>query len=127
MSNFAPVEVVLDGIVYSSVEHAYQAAKTVNSAERRAVRKCATPGDAKRMGRKITIRPDWDEIKIRVMRELQVQKYAKEPYRSNLRAVRGAFIEEGNTWGDTFWGVCKGKGENHMGQILMEVANDLGE
>jgi ribA/ribD-fused uncharacterized protein len=119
--------VVLDGLVYSTTEHAYQAAKTTNMAERRAVRKCATPGDAKRMGRKITLRPDWDEIKLRVMRDLQVQKYSKEPYKSLLKGVRGAFIEEGNTWGDTFWGVCRGKGRNELGKILMEVADDLGE
>ena len=124
LSNFAPVEVVFDGESYSSTEHAYQAAKTLDPEERKLVQSQPTPGQAKRMGRQITVRKDWLEVKENVMLDLTRQKYAQEPYRSKLRATGDCEIEAGNTWGDTFWGVCRGRGQNKLGQILMRIRSE---
>jgi len=125
LSNFAPAPVMLDGVEYPTTEHAYQAAKTTDDAEREAVRQCATPGRAKRMGREITMRFDWDDVKEAVMLDLTRQKYALPEYRERLLATGEREIVEGNTWGDTFWGVCNGVGKNKLGRILMQVRDEI--
>lgn len=55
------------------------------------------------------------------MRELLKQKFAKEPFRTWLLNTGNEQLVEGNTWGDTFWGVCNGKGKNYLGALLMEI------
>jgi hypothetical protein len=125
LSNFAPVSVQLDGACYPSTEHAYQAAKTLDLAERANIQALASPGSAKRASRQLTERPDWAEVKECVMLGLTRQKYAQEPYRSQLLATGQREIVEGNTWGDVFWGVCRGKGQNKLGQIIMQVRREI--
>ena len=127
LSNFAPAPVVLDGVSYPTTEHAYQAAKTMDPAERAAIRACETPGRAKRMGRKVTMCVNWEAVKEAVMLDLTRQKYAHPHYRSRLLATGDREIVEGNTWGDTFWGVCKGEGQNKLGRILMRVREEIRE
>lgn len=125
LSNFYWQRVTLDGLVYPTVEHAYQAAKTLDPAQRATVWHCETPGQAKRAGRKVTMRADWDAVKIEVMRGLVTQKFEDRWLREKLRATGTQQIVEGNNWGDTFWGVCRGEGENHLGKILMAVRDAL--
>lgn len=126
LSNFYPALVTLDGLEYPSTEHAYQAAKTLNPAEREAIRLSAKPGDAKRLGKKVTMREDWDIIKINVMKDLVRQKFTNhQDLKENLLATGDSYLEEGNSWHDVFWGVCNGKGENWLGKILMEVREEL--
>ncbi len=125
LSNFWPAEVELDGMLYSSVEHAYQAAKTLNM-EDRALFQGITAGVAKRLGKKLVVRDDWNEVKIAVMTHLNLQKYQNHPeLAANLIATGDQQLVEGNTWGDVFWGVCNGVGENHLGKILMEIRKNI--
>lgn len=126
LSNFYPCTVVLDGVTYPSIENAYQAAKTTNQDERIAFRECK-PGQAKRAGRSVTVRPDWDCIKLDVMAELTKQKYKHKNLRSMLLSTGEQYIQEGNRWGDTFWGVClkTNKGENNLGRIIMMVREHI--
>lgn len=120
LSNFYPVEVVLDGVTYPSVEHAYQATKTLDL-ERRQDFLDVFPGFAKRLGQRIELRPDWDDVKLVIMKRLNEQKYMRPDLRKKLCDTYPQDIVEGNTWGDTFWGVCNGKGSNHLGKILMAI------
>lgn len=121
LSNFWPAEVELDGVTYASVEHAYQAAKTTNNDDR-ALFHGISAGVAKKLSKKIKVRDDWDNIKIEVMINLNLQKYQKHPdLAAKLIATGDQPLVEGNTWGDVFWGVCNGVGENHLGKILMEI------
>lgn len=124
LSNFWPAFVTLDGVRYPSVENAYQAAKT--APENRSLFVNATPGGAKRLGRRCPVRPDWDDRKLAVMEDLIRQKF-RPGYRlaALLLQTKDAHIEEGNTWGDQFWGVCEGVGTNNLGLILMRVRHDL--
>lgn len=125
LSNFWHVYVRYDGELYPTVEHAYQAAKTLNPEFRKAIA-YATTGEAKRMGRQVPMRPDWDSIKIDVMRDLLRQKFTEEPeLRELLLATGDAELIEGNTWGDYFWGVCNGEGQNNLGKLLMEIRDGL--
>lgn len=119
LSNFAPSPVRMRGLTYPTVEHAYQAAKTLDPEMRERIRACATPGQAKRLGRNVALRDGWEEIKLDVMAACLRAKFAHAPLREMLLATGDAELVEGNTWGDRFWGVCRGEGANHLGRLLM--------
>lgn len=121
LSNFWPCEVEFDDFLYPSVEHAYQAAKTFSLAARQEIRNCRTPGAAKKLGQRIDLRPDWEDVRVEIMRRLLYQKFDDPDLMALLAATGDAYLEETNTWGDTFWGVCKGTGKNMLGKLLMEV------
>jgi len=128
LSNFWPAEVVFEGLTYPTVEHAYQAAKTMDPAERRRIAALATPSEAKRAGRALAVRGDWETAKFAVMETCVRYKFAHhEGLRRKLLATGEAELEEGNTWGDRVWGVYQGAGENRLGKILMKVRGELRE
>lgn len=84
LSNFWPVSVRYGGASYPSVEHAYQAAKCANPAERKQFRNI-TAGQAKRLGRHVQIRHDWEKVKIPIMFALLEQKFLQnEELRQNV-------------------------------------------
>jgi ribA/ribD-fused uncharacterized protein len=122
LSNFYQCKVELEGIVYPSSEHAFVAYKTEDIDIRNYVAAIGTPGEAKRFGRKIILRDNWDGIKFLVMRMIVREKFYQNPIlMDKLVATRPYELIEGNTWGDTYWGVCNGKGLNSLGLILMYV------
>ena len=125
LSNFHPCGVTLGGERYPSVEHAYQAAKTLNDIGRETIRCCKSAGAAKRLGRCVSLRPGWDKIKLAVMMDLLRQKFSDPELKRLLLATGDAELIEGNTWGDTYWGVCDGKGENWLGRLLMQAREEL--
>jgi ribA/ribD-fused uncharacterized protein len=124
LSNFYPCLIEYEGKFYPSVEHAFQAAKTTDEHMRLRIGAAATPGRAKRLGRKVALRSDWDVVKLEVMATLVRIKFADPDLGKLLNDTGAAELIEGNTWGDTFWGVCRGVGENHLGKILMEVRRE---
>lgn len=127
LSNFWPCAVGLDGDEYPSIEHAYQAAKAAKAEDRKVFQSPQmTAGQAKRAGRTLEIRADWEQVKVKVMRDLIQQKFKFGSFLGGkLSELWDWHIEEGNTWGDTFWGVCRGRGENHLGKLLMQQAEFL--
>lgn len=126
LSNFYSVWVPLEGHWYPSTEHAYQAAKTEDPKQRAEICNSATPGEAKRLGKELSLRSGWESLKIGYMRYLVWYKFMMYPDLGKLLTDTGnEELIEGNTWGDTFWGVCNGKGENWLGRILMEVRDQV--
>lgn len=126
LSNFYPATVVYEGMEYPTSEHAYQAAKTLDIYQRQNVAMLETPAQAKRYGKAVSMRPDWDDIKVQVMCEIVADKFTRNPKLAEmLIATENVELIEGNTWGDTFWGVCDGVGENWLGKILMGVRDSL--
>lgn len=127
LSNFYPAPVYLDGIEYPTVEHAYQAAKTTNLGVRWKILETLEPKDVRRIGRRLPdLREDWDTVRISVMEGLLRQKFASGSTLGNLLiGTRTANLVEGNWWGDRFWGVCEGSGENNLGKLLMKIRADL--
>lgn len=122
LSNFYPVEIKLDGIVYPNAETAFQAQKTLDVEERRKFSMLKNPVQAKRLGRKVKLRDDWEEVKLDIMTEIVSQKFLQHPHLIEMLLQTGdEELIEGNKWGDRFWGVCKGVGENHLGKILMKI------
>lgn len=132
LSNFFDSEIVdEDGICYPTVEHYFQAMKTLDKAVRFDIAISSTPGQAKRKGRRVSLRPDWERIKEQVMYEAIVQKFADEELREKLLATGDEYLEEGTTWHDNEWGNCscercaKIPGKNKLGKILMQVREEM--
>lgn len=121
LSNFWHAPIDVGGMTWASNEHAYQAAKSLNPSDWQLIQNQRSASYAKVYGSKVSIREDWNEIKIEVMRELTAAKYDQNPdLHAKLMATKGMMLVEGNHWGDTFWGVCRGMGHNHLGRIIMD-------
>lgn len=130
LSNFYPHKIKIKHLEFPSVEHAYQFlkwdpqdAKYLDN--RLKVFLDGQPGEAKRLGRHIPLRPDWESKKKEVMRNLLKIKFEDENLKQKLLDTRGKVLIEENTWGDVYWGVCNGKGKNVLGKLLMDIRNDL--
>ncbi len=124
LSNFWDSKVHYDGMEFRTVEHAYQAAKSLDKDERLKIRNAKTAAESKKLGQKVTLRRDWENVKLGIMLELLREKFAIPELRQLLLDTGDAELIEGNWWGDTFYGVCKGKGLNHLGRMLMLVRNE---
>ena len=121
LSNFYPVPIVFENKIYPSSEHLFQAVKTDNPAERELVRREKTPGKAKKAGKLLTMRPDWDDVRFDIMGAILCLKFAQNlDLSAKLLATGNAELIEGNWWGDTYWGVCENIGQNSLG-ILLEI------
>lgn len=131
LSNFYEYEIEYEGIKYPTNEHAFQAAKTLNEAKRREIAQAKTPGIAKRMGRNVELRKNWETIKERVMLECVREKFKSGIMRQKLINTMPYTLVEGNTWHDNCWGDCvcekckNTEGKNLLGKILMRVRNEI--
>lgn len=127
LSNFFESPITINGITYPTVEHAYQSQKSEDINWRL---KCKTgsPAYIKKESRKIEIDvKEWDKRKLKVMENCIHQKFTQEPFKSLLLATGEEEIQEGNTWGDEFWGVNlkNGKGQNKLGKLIMRQRDKL--
>lgn len=127
LSNMTPVKIIYDGIEYPSVEHAYMSAKSHNMEWKS---RCAdgqiSARQIKAESRGIFVIENWHDIKLDVMRECINQKFSQEPYKTQLEETGDLYIQEGNWWNDTFWGVVikTGIGENNLGKLIMEKRDE---
>ena len=112
LSNFAPSRMRVHGKYYDTAEHFFQSLKTLDPREQEWVRLAPTPGLAKKCGKKVTLRDDWDEV--------LCCKFLNSILRQQLIDTGDQELIEGNWWGDTYWGVCKGIGQNKLGKLLMK-------
>lgn len=125
LSNFYLSPIRYEGRIWRTVEHAFQAAKTLDAAEKRQIQSALTPGLAKKIGRRVALRYDWEDIKMAVMIDLVHLKFQDPVLRAKLLATYPNLLEEGNTWGDRFWGTVRGDGQNALGRILMMERSEL--
>ena len=140
LSNFSQTDqpIILWNQVWQSAEHAFQAGKASNPDDFRWVRDAPTPAEAKRRGRQITLRRDWEQIKRTTMLQVVFTKFSNQHLRDRLVATGDATLIEGNGWHDTYWGAVpdaqdlEGQvwqlpngtylaGRNWLGRILMSV------
>lgn len=109
-----------------TLEHGFQAAKTLDLIDQLSVLDAKTPGNAKRLGRKVKLRKDWESVKLNIMRQLVLDKFSQNyDLKDKLIATNDIELIEGNTWGDKFWGTVDGVGQNWLGKILMETREKL--
>lgn len=133
LSNFYPSPIKLPtwhpafGAVAPTIEHAFQAAKTEDrGASLWIIEEAHTPGAAKKMGRKVSLRAGWNEARVGVMKNLVAIKFSPgTELAQKLLDTGDTELIEGNNWGDRFWGQVNGEGENHLGLILMEIRSSL--
>lgn len=123
LSNMYPCEIRYKGMIFSCTEAAYQSQKTSDITEQRKFQEYTGP-KAKRMGRKLPLDDSFDERKVGIMKELIDIKFKNKELANALKNITGPIVED-NTWGDCFWGVCGGTGENHLGKILSEKRDEL--
>ena len=112
------------GILYPSVEHAYQANKTFDVDERVVISHLPSASAAKRYSHTMRVREDWKNVRIEIMESLLQQKFSQPSFKRRLLDTGDAELIEGNTWHDTFWGVCDGKGSNNLGKLLMKIRDE---
>lgn len=144
LSNFHPVQITYEGITYPSTENAYVASKLPvilddpqyktqslslisqreTITELKKMIALISPAAAKKHGGKIILREDWDSVKLGIMENLTRIKYQDPVLRQQLLDTGDKYIEETNWWGDKFWGVCRGVGENHLGKIIMKIREE---
>ena len=127
LCNFHQRSFEFEGRTYPSSEHAFQAAKTLQDHEKDGIAGAFTPSLAKRLGRHVKLRPDWEKIKIDVMRSVLQAKFSDKTLRKKLLETGDMELVEGNTWGDMYWGLDSnsGIGQNHLGKLLMELRRKL--
>lgn len=140
LSNFHPCKIKYKGIEYPSVEHFYVAMKIkddqfINSKNiplvdcQEMISRIKTPSEAKKLGKKLKIRKDWDIVRFSIMEWGITEKFKDRDLLKLLISTQGEELKESNWWHDNYWGVCTcekcdGKGENNLGKILMKVRNE---
>ncbi len=131
LSNFYHSPFTHDGITYPTNEHFFQAYKTLDIAEKKAIAAAETPGQAKRMGRNVKLRPNWEQIKVDVMKLGLRLKFSDPELAAKLIATGDEELIEGNWWHDNTWGNChcpkcsRSGGRNLLGMLLMELRKEL--
>ncbi len=124
LSNYYEAPVSFHGLTYRNAEAAFQAQKCVNIAD------CQTftllsASEAKHLGRKVHLRKDWESVKVSLMKQIVKAKFDQNvDLRTKLLDTEGEYLEEGNDWGDTIWGTVNGRGQNLLGQILMDIRDE---
>ena len=132
LSNFFAHPIEIEGDTYPTNEHAFQALKSLDPAERERVRQARTPASAKSLGKRVTLRAGWDTLRFEVMERLVRAKFADPDLAARLLTTGERGLIEGNTWRDTTWGCVQTKdglwkGQNNLGRILETVRADLRE
>jgi ribA/ribD-fused uncharacterized protein len=122
LSNFWPCAIEYNGYTYQSTEAAYQAQKYPG---REIEFINLNPMEAKKLG-KAKPRSDWHDVSLQIMEDLLRLKFKPNSLLGNKLIETGnEELIEGNWWGDTFWGQCKGIGENHLGKLLMKIRSEI--
>lgn len=125
LSNFYTSKVTYDGVTYDNNESAFQSAKVTDKQERENFSKL-DPLSAKRLGRRVLLRDDWEDVKYNIMYDICKAKFTQNKnLRKRLLDTGNAILEEGNTWGDKVWGTVNGIGQNNLGKILMDIREEL--
>lgn len=125
LSNFSESKIELNGITFLNGEAAFHSFKDI---QRQSEFSDLDPSLAKKKGRHVKLRGDWEEVKDDIMYQVVKAKFTQnEDLKQKLMSTGEEYLEEGNTWGDTYWGVCRGRGKNTLGKILMRVRDELSE
>lgn len=125
LSNFFTSPVLYEGYPFPASENAYQAAKFPRGRWSEFTQ--MTASQSKKLGAGAPIDPaEWDQAKYEIMEKIVYAKFTQSSaLRERLLDTGYRYLEEANSWGDTFWGRCEGVGENNLGLILMKVREAL--
>lgn len=127
LSNFYHAPITYNGLTYLNNEAAFQAQKSIDSSEQE-IFTMLSPSDAKKKGRHVRLRSDWENVKDKIMEDIVRAKFTQHTdLQGSLLETGTARLVEGNTWNDRYWGVDinSGIGKNRLGEILMKVRSEL--
>lgn len=127
-SNFAPYPISVDGKVWPTSEHYFQAMKFLDAAHAKKIRETKSPMIAARMGRDRTVKihADWNSRRDNVMYKAICAKFTQhEDLRAMLLETGNATLVE-HTANDGYWGDGgDGSGKNRLGELLMKLRDAL--
>ena len=131
-SNFYPCDIMYDGILYHNSESAWQSLKTMDKNIRKLFSNL-DPSEAKREGRRLLLRKDWEEVKYSLMVDVCYEKFKQNPSLKEILLSTGnsELVENTTGWHDNTWGNCNCdkcspiKGKNLLGKALMEVRSKM--
>ena len=122
LSNMYPCTITCNTLSFTCVEAAFQACKCLERAKEFTN---LNGFEAKKLGNQVPLRADWNQVKVNYMRALLKRKFTQYPgLLQQLKQIKEPIVED-NDWGDTYWGVCKGKGQNVLGKLLEEIKDTL--
>ena len=126
MSNYKRARFFIYGRWWNWVEAPYQAQKTLDPLEQEAIWQAKSNNDSRLLGQKVTMRPDWDEIKSNIMYECCLAKFLQhKDLRDQLISTCDEELIEDSPI-DSWWGCGKnGEGRNELGKILMKIRGEL--
>lgn len=126
LSNFYERSLIYEGVRYNNSEAAFQAQKTLDPAIRKKF-VSLNAGAARRYGRSVELRPDWEQVKDTIMYKIVLEKFLQNPdlRRDLVHTGNATLIETTDGWNDCYWGVANGEGQNKLGKILMRVRNEI--
>ena len=125
LSNFfiSKSQIHINGFIFHNAESAFQSFKCL---DRQHEFEKLSPKDAKRLGRNVLLRGDWDLVKDEIMYNILCCKFKdNHSLKQALLDTKDVYLVEGNDWGDKYWGVCKGIGCNKLGEILMKIREEV--
>lgn len=124
LSNFFQSTFMFDGLLWKTVEHAYQAQKTLDSKQRLLIQIAHGPYEAKRLGQCVSMRENWNIIKLDIMQSLLKEKFNNPFLKHQLLSTGDCELVNNNEYNDTFWGMYRGDGQNLLGKLLMQVREE---
>lgn len=128
LSNFRKVDISINGITYSSIEHAWLSFRADDEEWKRL---CSDEEyeakHLKKISKHFPLPQTFMDNRDDIMKSLLIQKYTQEPFKTKLLETGKREIIEGNYWNDTYWGVDlkTGIGENNLGKYIMEIRTIL--
>ena len=127
-SNFYTAPIKIDGKIWPTTEHYFQAMKFEGTTYEELVRKQTTPTDALRMGknRRLPLRKDWETVKESVMYKALCAKFTQHADLKKLLLSTGTYELVEHTKNDRYWADGgDGTGLNRLGVLLMKVRDTL--
>lgn len=125
LSNFYPSTLSFGGLIYPTVEHAYQAHKSNDVDVRKLISVAKTPMEAKKLGKCIPLESDWHDKKIILMHDILKEKFKNPILSEMLRSTGDSVLLHENKFNDKFWGICNGEGQNWLGRLLEKSRRDI--
>ena len=123
LSNFSHSKIEMNGLIFNNGEAAFHSHKDPSRASEFVG---LNPSAAKKLGRSVKLREDWEEVKDHIMYQVTVAKFSQNTLlKEKLLATGDKDLVEGNNWNDKYWGVCDGEGKNMLGRILVLTRNYL--
>lgn len=123
LSNFYPCNITYKEIIYTNSESCFQGQKDLSRSKEFSN---LSPVQGKRLGRRVNLRKDWNRVRLTIMKEIIRCKFTQNlDLKKKLLEIEDSLLIETNNWNDTYWGVCRNKGQNNLGKILMKIREEI--